>query len=86
MSAYCFSLASILIVTADDTATSKLSEAKQFYIQNSRTVEHPMYSLNGTALLRDVSVELPYGTSSHCAFAALPRQSCDCIRAETQLE
>ena len=68
MSAYCFSLASILIVTADGTDISKLTEAKQFYIQNSRTVEHPMYSLNGTALLRDVLVELQDGTSSHCAF------------------
>ena len=40
-------LARMLIVTADGTDTSKLTEVKQFYNQNGRTIEHPMYSLNG---------------------------------------
>ena len=36
-----------MIVTADGIVTSKLTEVKQLYNQNGRTIEHPMYSLNG---------------------------------------
>jgi cellulose 1,4-beta-cellobiosidase len=33
-------------ITADGTDTGKLTEVKQLYTQNGRTIEHPKYSLN----------------------------------------
>merc|ERR1712157_690246 len=34
-------------ITADGTDHGKLSEVKQFYTQNGKTIEHPMYTVNG---------------------------------------
>merc|ERR1711862_909052 len=34
-------------ITEDGTDHGKLKEVKQFYTQNGKTVEHPMYSVNG---------------------------------------
>jgi cellulose 1,4-beta-cellobiosidase len=34
-------------ITADGTDSGKLSEVKQFYTQNGKTFDHPMYSING---------------------------------------
>lgn len=34
-------------MTADGTDTGKLNRVKQFYTQNGKTVEHPMYTVNG---------------------------------------
>ena len=35
-------------ITEDGTDHGKLNEVKQFYIQNGPTIEHPMYTVNGT--------------------------------------
>jgi cellulose 1,4-beta-cellobiosidase len=34
-------------ITADGTDHGKLSEVKQFYTQNGKTIEHPSYTVNG---------------------------------------
>merc|ERR1712022_78013 len=34
-------------ITADGTDHGKLKEVKQFYTQNGKTIEHPMYTVNG---------------------------------------
>merc|ERR1711981_586225 len=34
-------------ITADGTDSGKLTEVKQLYTQNGKTVEHPMYTVNG---------------------------------------
>jgi len=34
-------------ITVDGTDSGKLSEVKQFYTQNGKTFDHPMYSING---------------------------------------
>merc|ERR1711934_1102864 len=34
-------------ITADGTDHGKLTEVKQFYTQNGKTIEHPSYTVNG---------------------------------------
>ena len=34
-------------ITDDGTDSGKLTEVKQFYTRNGKTIEHPMYTVNG---------------------------------------
>ena len=34
-------------ITDDGTDSGKLTEVKQFYTRNGKTIEHPMYTANG---------------------------------------
>ena len=34
-------------ITDDGTDSGKLTDVKQFYTRNGKTIEHPMYTVNG---------------------------------------